>query len=304
MPDRPGLTATEMVEAAARGELDVLYCAGGNFLRTLPDPDYVAAAMSKVPLRVHQDIIVTDQMLLDPGEEVILLPAKTRYEQDGGGTQTSTERRVMFSPEIRRQVGEARAEWRIFRDLAVATDGVRAEVFGCESSAEIREEIARVVPLYSGIQNLRQSGDSFQYGGPHLCAGGVFPTSDGKAHFSVVEMPDRTRGHDEFVVTTRRGKQFNTLIYSETDPITGAERDAVFINPEDAARLHLKTGDPVVLRNGHGTFEGRVFPAALARGSLQVHWPEGNHLLTRGRVDATGGVPDYNATVKVEARSL
>ena len=45
VPDSPGLTAPEMVEAAARGQLDVLYCLGGNFLRTLPEPDYVAEAM-------------------------------------------------------------------------------------------------------------------------------------------------------------------------------------------------------------------------------------------------------------------
>src|SRR3954468_18611155 len=36
IPDRAGLTTTEMIEAAARSELDVLYCLGGNFLRTLP----------------------------------------------------------------------------------------------------------------------------------------------------------------------------------------------------------------------------------------------------------------------------
>ena len=36
--DRPGLTATEMVEAAARGELDLLYCVGGNFLRDAARP--------------------------------------------------------------------------------------------------------------------------------------------------------------------------------------------------------------------------------------------------------------------------
>ncbi|MBU6400286.1 MAG: molybdopterin-dependent oxidoreductase, partial [Verrucomicrobia bacterium] len=102
VPDWAGLSATEMVEAAARGQLAVLYCVGGNFLRTLPDPDSVAEAMSRVPLRVHQDIIVTDQMLLEPGEEVILLPAKTRYEQDDGGTETITERRVVFGPELPR----------------------------------------------------------------------------------------------------------------------------------------------------------------------------------------------------------
>src|SRR5437868_10543655 len=41
VPDWVGLTAVEMVEASARGQLDLLYCLGGNFLRTLPEPDYV-----------------------------------------------------------------------------------------------------------------------------------------------------------------------------------------------------------------------------------------------------------------------
>ena len=39
VPDWPGMTTTEMVEAGATGELDLLYCLGGNFLRTLPEPE-------------------------------------------------------------------------------------------------------------------------------------------------------------------------------------------------------------------------------------------------------------------------
>ena len=71
----------------------------------------MAEALSNVPLRVHQDIILTDQMFVEPGDEgVLLLPAKTRYEQDEGGIETTTERRIAFTPEIPRQVGEARAE--------------------------------------------------------------------------------------------------------------------------------------------------------------------------------------------------
>ncbi len=98
-----------MVEACANGELDLLYCLGGNFLRTLPDPNYVTRALANVPMRVHQDIILSDQMFIEAKEEVILLPAKTRYEQDDGGIETTTERRIAFSPEIPRQVGEAQS---------------------------------------------------------------------------------------------------------------------------------------------------------------------------------------------------
>ncbi len=98
--DRPGITAEEMVEAGGRGELDVIYSSGGNFLDVLPDPAAVEEAISRVPLRVHQDIVVSSQMLVDPGEVVVLLPAATRYEQRDGGTETTTERRIAFSPEI------------------------------------------------------------------------------------------------------------------------------------------------------------------------------------------------------------
>ena len=300
VPAQPGLTAAEMVEAAARGDLDVLYSIGGNFLRTLPDPDFVARALARVPLRVHQDIIVTDQMLLDSEGDVILLPAKTRYEQEGGGTETTTERRVIFSPEIPRQVGEARSEWRILLDLAAAVDPSRAAVLGCQTAQRIREEIARIIPSYDGIQHLRNAGDSFQIGGPHLCAGGAFPTSDGKARLRPVPLPTVRRTPDVFIVSTRRGRQFNTIVWNEIDPLTGAPRDAVLISPEDAARLDIRQQDRVRLVNAHGQFEGRAFLAPLAPGNLQVHWPEGNVLLPRGRLDPLGKVPDYNAEVRVE----
>ncbi len=133
VPSTPGLTAAAMVDAARRGELDVLWSSGGNFLDVLPAPDVTRAALDRAPLRVHQDIVLTHQMLVDPGEIVVLLPAATRYEQEGGGTSTTTERRVAFSPEIPGpRVGEARSEWQIFADVARRVRPERATVFGCE----------------------------------------------------------------------------------------------------------------------------------------------------------------------------
>ena len=41
----------------------------------LPDPARVERALRRVPLRVHQDIIVTDQMFVDAAEETLLLHA-------------------------------------------------------------------------------------------------------------------------------------------------------------------------------------------------------------------------------------
>ena len=149
VPDTPGMITSEMIDAAHEGKLDVLYSAGGNFLEVLPDPKYVDEALGRVPLRVHQDIVLSNQMFVDPAEDVILLPAATRYETPGGVTQRSTERRVMFSPEIEgRRIGEARPEWEILLDLARR---VRPDLRGqlsYTSTQQVREEIARVVPAY------------------------------------------------------------------------------------------------------------------------------------------------------------
>ena len=119
VPARPGINAPEMIDAAHRGELTTLFSVGGNFLEVLPDPAFVEEALARVPLRVHYDIVLSSQMLVDPADSVLLLPAATRYETPGGVTETTTERRVVLSPEIPgRRIGEARPEWEVLLDLA------------------------------------------------------------------------------------------------------------------------------------------------------------------------------------------
>jgi len=304
VPASPGMTTPEMLDAAHAGNLDLLFSAGGNFLEAMPDPRYVDEALSRTPLRVHQDIVVSSQMLVDPGGTVILLPAATRYEIPGGVTQTSTERRIMFSPEIEgRRIGEARPEWEVYLDLARRVKPDLSESLTYSGTQAVREEIARVVPMYDGIQQLRKTGDQVQYGGEHLCAGWKFETKDGMAHFSAVPLPASDVPDGMFAVATRRGKQFNSMVHEKRDAITGAGRDAVMMNHADANTLGVRNGDAVVLRSETGTFHGRVFTAPVKPRNLQIHWPEGNVLLDHANRSPESHVPDYNAFVTVERDS-
>lgn len=304
LSDQPGRTATDMIDAAHEGSMDLLFAAGGNFLDVLAERDYVEQALENVPLRVHMDIVLNPQMFVEPNEEVILLPATTRYEIAGGVTQTSTERRIMFSPEIPGpRPGEVRPEWDVFLDLARRARPDLAEVLTFSDTSEVREEIARAVPLYDGIQHLKQEGDAFQYGGPHLCWNWEFDTPDGKAHFDAVPLPklDLPEGH--FLVSTRRGKQFNSMVQEASDKITGLEREAILISQDDARRLGIEDGDPLALRSDHGTFEGVAAIAPVKPGNLQVHWPEGNALLDYDKRSPEARIPDYNAIVALERRN-
>jgi molybdopterin-dependent oxidoreductase alpha subunit len=296
VPAEPGLTAPEMVEAAERGDLDVLWSSGGNLLDVLPDPRRVAAGLGAVPLRAHSDVVVTSQMLVPPppGGEVLLLPVATRYEQEGGGTETTTERRIVFSPEIPgHRVGEAMSEWRLFAEVAArARPDLRAQL-SWPSNRALREEIARVVPLYAGIETLERTGDAVQYGGRHHWGG--------HGRFTVLDNPSTEIPEGRFVVSTRRGKQFNSLIYAAADPLSGAERDDVLMDPDDAERLGLRAGDRVVLRSSTGSMDARVRLARLPARTVQVHWPEGNVLIPSGpdHREPSSQVPDYNALVEV-----
>ena len=302
VPDRPGLTAPEMVDAAHAGRLEVLVCAGGNFLEVLPDPDYVREALERVPVRVHLDIVLSPAALVPAQEFVVLLPATTRYEVPGGVTQTTTERRVVFSPEIPGpRVAEARPEWEVLLELAPGARPELADRLYFRNTAAIREEIARAVPFYNGIQHLRCAGDQFQYGGPRLCEGWRFPTPDGRARFSVVIPKAAEVPEGAFLLTTRRGRQFNSMVQGPQDALTGGQRDSVFMSPPDASRLGLREGQTVLLRSAAGTFRGRVRLAPLRPGTLQVYWPEGNVLLSRDRRSPESRIPDYNAVVWVES---
>ncbi|HEU5415477.1 MAG TPA: molybdopterin dinucleotide binding domain-containing protein, partial [Candidatus Angelobacter sp.] len=299
-PTSKGLSAAHMVLAAERGEIDVLWQSGGNFKQTLPEPDLVERALGRIKLRVHQDIVTNPTMLVDPADTVVLLPAKTRYEQRGGGTETSTERRIIFSPQIPGgpDIPEAKDEWEIPVLLAEKLDPVRAKAaFPWKDTGDIRNEIDRVCPTYKGIAALKKKGDNFQYGGPRLLVDRCL-TPDGKGHFSAVELPEEKVPAGRFLLATRRGKQFNSIINAEVDPITGARRDDVLMAREDVERLGLKEGDAITLRNELGEFRGRVKMDRVKPGSLQAHWPEINVLVPAGRLDPSG-VPDYNATVEI-----
>jgi molybdopterin-dependent oxidoreductase alpha subunit len=298
-PTWKGLTAAHMILAAERGEIDTLWQTGGNFVDTLPEPNRVIQAVKNIKLRIHQDICVSSNMLIEPADTVLLFPARTRYEQRGGGTETSTERRIIYSPEIPGpRLPETKDEWEIPVLAARRADPENAsKIFPWRDTQDIREEIDRVCPTYRGIAKLSKKGDNFQYGGPRLLVD-RFLTPDGKGHFSAVNLPEENVPPGHFLLATRRGRQFNSIIHGNKDLLTGALRDDILMAQEDADRLGLKNGEAILLMNERGEFRGRVKIDRVKPGSLQGYWPEVNVLVAAGCLDSSG-VPDYNAVVEV-----
>src|SRR5687767_13282359 len=192
VPSKPGLKVPDMIEAAHQGAIKFLYSIGGNLLETMPDSKFVAEALAKVPMRVHQDIVLNTAMLLDPGEAVVLLPGQTRYEQRTGGTSTSTERRIRFTPEIPgHRLGEALPEWEIPVLIGRKSMPNSDKLFPFQNTQAIREEMSRVMPIYQGVEKLTKEGDQLQWGGAQLYRDGFTTMPENRALFTALDPPDR-----------------------------------------------------------------------------------------------------------------
>ncbi len=300
LPAWKGHRTLQMMEAAHRGELDLLYSLGGNLLETMPDRAYMGDALSRVRLRIHQDIVLNSSSLL-PGRTVLLLPAQTRYETPGGGTATSTERRIRFSPEIAGpRIAEARPEWEIPVRVAIAARPALAQRLAWRGTADIRREMARTMPLYAGVEALEQEGQWVQWGGERLYADGFTRMPEGRARFTAVPVPRIEIPAGSFYLTTRRGKQFNSMAQGGRDFLMGsASRSDVLMSPADAARLGVRDGDGVRLRSEVGVWVGVARHAPMKERHLQTYWPETNVLIPR-RFDPVSGEPDYNVMVTAE----
>ena len=301
IPSTPGLKVPHMIEAAYQGELQFLYSIGGNLLEIMPDRGFVASALERVPVRIHQDIMLNSSMLLDAQEAVLILPGQTRYEQRGGGTSTSTERRVRFSPEIPGHcIGESLPEWKIPALIGRKAMPNGELLFPFDDTQSIREEMGRVMPIYHGIEKLTKEGDHLQWGGPFLFKDGFTSMPGHRALFTPLKPPDRRAPAGQFYLTTRRGKQFNSMIFGSTDRLMGTtSRQSIFISPEDADNLELEDGYEVTLRSDTGRMKGIIQLAPVKSGTLQAYWPEANVLIPP-RFDPVSGEPDYNVEVWIE----
>ena len=233
--DRPGITAEEMVEAGGRGELDVLYSSRRQLPRRAArsrrgrgGAGRGAGARAPGHRRVEPDARRSGRggRAASGGDA---LRAARRRHRDHHRTADRVQPRDRRAAAGRgaQRVGDLR------RPRRAGSIPTAAELMTFASGQAIRDEIARVVPMYAGVERLRTTGDAVQWGGTRLCEGGVFPTADGRARFLAVAPSVPDVPHGSFVLSTRRGKQFNTMVHTERDPLTGATRDALFMAPAD-----------------------------------------------------------------------
>jgi ferredoxin-nitrate reductase len=313
--EKPGLTATEMIEALERGELKALWIICTNPLVSWPDLKRAEAALKKARFVVVQDI----SRKSDTVEYAdLILPAAGHFEKEG--TMTNSDRRVSHLSKVIDAPGEALADIEILCRFAREM-GFRG--FDYKSASEIFDEHARLTKGtnldISGLtyDRLKKSG-TVQWpfpsvdgeGTPRLFSDKQFFTPSRKAKFHPLPEPENTSepvtDDAPLILTTGRIRdQWHTM--TKTGKVNKLRQhiDKPFleIHPYDALTRDIKSDDVVVIENVRGSVrvcakvtedvkKGVVF--------LPMHWGKtltsdlsrANNL-TSTQVDPVSKEPDF-----------
>lgn len=309
LSDKVGLTVTEMIDAAERGDVKAMYVMGENPVLSDPDSNHVIKALKSLDLLVVQDIFLTETAQLAH----VVLPGCSYAER--GGTITGTDRRIQLIREAIPPLGESKADWVIICELA---QRMGASGFEFESPAQILDEAASVTPLYGGVSNQRLEELGFLQwpcrtpddpGTPYLHQG-QFSRGLGKMH--VVEYQDPAELPDEeypFILTTGRNIfQFHTGTMTRRSAKLEAESPEGYVelNPEDAAELGVPDGEQVKLVSRRGEIQAKAWVTdRVPRGLVFVpfHYAEAAaNVLTIAAVDPQAKIPEFKVcAVRVEA---
>ena len=305
LPETPGRTMTELMDAAAEGGLKAAFIMGENGMVSEPDTEHVRHALKNLDFLVVQDIFLTETAELAD----VVLPAACWGEKDG--TYTSTCRAVQ---RIRKAVdapGEARPDWEILLDLAKRL-GAKWEM---NSPEAIFDDLARITPQYAGMSYGRLENaplcwpcpTSEHPGTPVLYTAG-FPR--GKADFSPCEWLPPHEWPDEeypFLATTGR-----LLYHYHTGSMTRRSAPGEFVKemfvevaPADARALECEDGDTVRVSSRRGSISAAVkvtdrVPTGMV--FLPFHFAENAaNTLTSNSLDPVCKIPGFKVNaVKVE----
>ncbi|GBC95137.1 NADH-quinone oxidoreductase subunit G [bacterium HR16] len=143
LPAEPGMSTQAMLEAAARGQMQVLYIIGEDIAQKYHDTELAQRALESAGLVVVQDLFLTETAQYAD----VVLPAASVAEKEG--TFTNTERRVQrFWKAFNSPSPDVKSDLSIFTELAVYL-GKSIPVFSAE---QVMDEIGQVFPAYAACR--------------------------------------------------------------------------------------------------------------------------------------------------------
>jgi len=313
---KPGLTTMEMSDAVASELITDYLIMGENPILSEPDIRKTIHHFSKL-----SNVIIIDIFLNETGEYGdIIFPALCFAEKEG--TFTNSDRRVQLIRAAFEPPGEARADWQILQELAIRVEtklGRKTmDRFNFESTADIWDEMAELVPAFGGITHKRldrESGlhwpcpDDAHPGTPYLFAE-TFPRGRGLFHSLRLRLEsEAVTSEYPYILSTGR-----VLYHWHGRTMTGRSvldkicpNAKVEMHPDDAENEGFTDGEIVEVASTRGSIAAELsITERSPRGVLFIpfHFAKAAaNELTRDLRDPDAKIPDYKiSAVKIEKR--
>ncbi|MFH1646767.1 MAG: formate dehydrogenase subunit alpha, partial [Chloroflexota bacterium] len=272
LPEKAGLSALEIVQRAAAGNIKGMLIVGENPVSSFPDPDLVRQALASLEF-----LVVSDMFLTPTAEEAaVVLPAASFAEKEG--TFTNFEGRVQQVHRAIAPPAGSMADWEIINSIARKM----AAPLPYTCPRDIMDEIEALVPLYrrsdsTGFEaeDTAEAGRESSHLETRRLYNGPFPS--GFRRFCPVEYRPPKSGKDkeypfELLVGSlpqHLGSGTRSLRASRLKKYVPDSR--VEIGHADAKKLAIKSGDTVRVVSGKGEVSAAAtLVDTLPRGMLFI----------------------------------
>lgn len=298
LPDYIGYKIPQMYDAAIAGKLKALWLMGEDVVQTDPNTHHVKAALANLDLIVVQEIFMTETAKLAH----VVLPAASFLEKSG--TFTNGERRIQRVQQVVEPLEGTKPDGQIIVDI-MNRMGYNQAAYAPDT---MLEEISQIVPFFAGVKwnELGENGKQW----PVAADGSdteILHTDSfkrGKGMFIAAEWRESNEiiknGQDfPYIITTNRELEHynNGTMTRRTGNVKILTEDVLLINPVDAERHEIKSGDMVCVISARGKVDikaritDEVKPGIF---SSTFHFPEiAMNNITSSECDTDAMCPEY-----------
>ena len=239
----PGMTAPEILAAAADGRIKALWIAGDHWLRSAPDRALAERALERAEL-----VIVNDLFLTETARRAHVVFAAASFAEKEG-TTVNAERRIQRTARALSPRRGTRSDLEIF----LATAKALGATWSYRGAEDVYREIARLVPGFTGTSwaTLLPLGPQWEREAP--AAGGTLAAADDARPAA---------GPEGGLWLLSGGTLFlQGSLSHRTDILPRLAKPArAFLSRGDAQRLELGDGDTIELQGSAGRIR---LPVAL-----------------------------------------
>ncbi len=252
-PTKAGLKIPQIFDAAIDGSLKAIWIIGEDVVQTDPNSAHVIKAMKALDILVVQEIFMSETAKL----ATVILPGTTFLEKNG--TFTNTERRIQKVNQVAKPILESKPDGVIVTEMMQRL-GYKQPIYDAD---EVLTEIADVVPFFKGVTRERLGKLGLQWPvkedgtDTKILHTETFKLGKGQIkYFDWKETNELIENKKEFplILTTSRVLQhYNAATMTRrTNNLKIVDKDTLLVNPEDAKKRDLTTGDRARLYSARG----------------------------------------------------